>query len=243
MNIHTHTRLQQVKSGLLNYISQNQLGRNAQLPAEAAIAKILGTSRNTLREAYISLESEGIIIRKHGIGTFIAQPPLIRDSLNDFAPFAQIIQNVGYTPNFKTISAGLSQPSADVSDVINSTVEQEIYCVKRIVLADQQAAIYVEDYFSPIINAGNLNWQIFDGNMVDLLATALDTRLHQIQSSIRATALPSKISQYLSLATGTPVLSVRSTIYTVENQVVSYSKIYFNSDIVELNIVRTIRTN
>ena len=74
MAISTDTRINQVKTHMLSYITQNELKRNDQLPSEAAIAKQLGVSRNTLREAYISLENEGIIVRRHGIGTFIAQP-------------------------------------------------------------------------------------------------------------------------------------------------------------------------
>ncbi len=239
----TKTRLEQVKSGLLSYIHQNQLRRNDQLPAETTIAKTLGVSRNTLREAYISLESEGIIIRRHGIGTFIAQPPLIRDSLNSFAPFAQIIQDVGFTPNFETISSGFKKVSEDVYSTLGISRDEKTQCVTRIVLAEKDPVIYIEDYISPLVNTSDLVWDDFDGNMVQLLSVTLGTRLHQIQSNIRAAALPSEISQYLNLATGTPVLSVRSTIYTINNQVVNFSKIFFNSDIVELNTVRIIRTN
>lgn len=227
----------------MSYITKNQLKRNDQLPSEAAIAKTLGVSRNTLREAYISLENEGIIVRRHGIGTFIAHSPIIRDSLNDFAPFAQIIQDGGYTPNFETISIESEIPSADVSDVLMLSATQEVRCIKRIVRADQKPVIYVEDYLSPIVQADKLNWKKIDGNMVQFLAAALDAQLHQIQSSIRAAALSPEISQYLERETGTPILSVRSTIYTVDNQAVAYSKISFESDIVELNIVRMIRTN
>ena len=243
MMIHTSTRLEQVKSGLLNYIHQNQLGRNDQLPAEATIAKTLGVSRNTLREAYISLESEGVIIRRHGIGTFIAQPPRIRDSLNSFAPFAQIIKEVGFTPHFETLSTKNIEASQDVYEVLGVNSGEAVQCVKRVVLADKQPVIYIEDYISPLEKLSKLNWESFDGNMVQFLASALDTRLHQIKSNIRASALSPEISQYLELDVGTPVLSVRSTIYTVDNRAVSYSKIAFNSDIVELNIVRMIRIN
>ena len=243
MTIKNNTRLEQVKSGLLNYIHKNQLGRNAQLPAEMTIAKTLGVSRNTLREAYISLENEGVIIRRHGIGTFIAQPPRIRDSLNSFAPFAQIIQDVGFTPHFETISIDFLKVSQDISEILGIDSAQKIQSVKRIVLADKQPVIYIEDYISPLAELSKLDWNAFDGNMVQFLASALDTRLHQIKSNIRASALSPEISQYLELEVDTPILSVRSTIYTIDNRAVSYSKIAFNSDIVELNIVRMIRTN
>jgi len=88
--IHTSSRLTQVKEYLLEYINQNKI--RDRLPSETAIAKALGVSRNTLREVYVELENEGIIIRRHGIGTFIAHSPTIRDSLNDFSPFTQIIR-------------------------------------------------------------------------------------------------------------------------------------------------------
>ncbi|MEA3340718.1 MAG: GntR family transcriptional regulator [Chloroflexota bacterium] len=242
MAINTSTRLHQVKAYLLNYITQNQLKRNDQLPSETSIAKKLGVSRNTLREAYISLENEGIIVRRHGIGTFVAHSPVIRDSLNNFSPFAQIIQDSGYTPNFQTLSMSFEHAPADVYDVFGTLSSEKLRHIKRIVRADQQPVIYVDDYMAPVVEAAALNWDAFDGNMVQFLAASLDTPLHQIQSYIRAAALGPEISQYLELAEGSPVLSVRSTIFTVDNQPVNYSKIRFNSNIVELNIVRMVRT-
>lgn len=241
--INTSARLHQVKSYLLNYIRQNHLQRNDQLPAEVTMAKMLGVSRNTLREAYISLESEGIIVRRHGIGTFVARLPVIRDALNEFSPFAQIIQDGGYTPTFQTLGMLHEVPPEDVRDVLGVAASESVPHIKRLVRADQRPVIYVDDYITPSIDVTQVDWDTFDGSMVRFLAASLETPLHQIQSSIRAAALEPEISQYLELAEGTPILSVRSTIYTVDNRPVMYSKICFNSDIVELNIVRMIRTS
>jgi len=242
MTINTSTRLLLVKSYLLNYITQNQLKRNDQLPSEAAISKTLGVSRNTLREAYISLENEGVIVRRHGIGTFVANSPVIQDSLNKFSPFAQIIRDVGYTPNFQTLSMEFEHAPEDVYDIFSASPSEKIRCIKRIVLADQLPVIFVDDYMAPVVESADLDWDSFDGNTVQFLAASLATPLHQIQSHIRAAALTPEISQYLQLAEGTPILRVRSTIFSVDNLPINYSKICFNSDIVELNIVRMIRT-
>lgn len=243
MTISTSTRSNQVKAYLLNYINQNQLKRSDQLPSETAIAKELGVSRNTIREAYISLENEGIIVRRHGIGTFVANSPVIQDSLNEFSSFAQMIQESGYTPNFETVSMDFEQPAIDVYDALGAPASTNLRCIKRIVRANQRPIIYITDYLAPEVEQANLNWDQFDGNMVQFLAASLNTSLHQIQSYIRAAAISFEISQYLELAKGTPILSVRSTIFTVDNRPVNYSKIIFNSNVVELNIVRMIRAN
>ncbi len=242
MTINTSTRLRQVKTYLLNYINQNRLQRNDQLPSEAAMAKMLGVSRNTLREAYISLENEGIIVRRHGIGTFVAHSPVIRDSLNEFSPFAQIIQEGGYTPTFHTLATENVSPPPDVREVLGVSASDTVPHIKRLVRADQRPVIYVDDYIAPFVDMTKTDWDTFDGSMVHFIATSLETPLHQIQSNIRAAALDAEIAQYLELAAGTPILSVRSTIYTVDNRPAMYSKICFNSDIVELNIVRMLRT-
>ena len=241
MTINTGSRIQQVKAYLLNHIERNQLKRNDQLPSEASIAKTLGVSRNTLREAYVSLENEGVIVRRHGIGTFVAQAPYISDSLNDFLPFAQIIENVGYTPIFKTLSIEHVKAPSDVADELDVPVSTSIFRIKRIVLADQQPAIYVEDYLSPFVDAGSVDWDHFEGNMVEVLSSIFGTPLHQIQSRIRAAALHAEISECMQLPEDTAVLSIGSTIFAEDNKPVTYSKICFNSNIMELNIVRMIR--
>lgn len=243
MTINPNTRLTQVKTALLNYITRNQLKRNDQMPSEAAIAKTLGVSRNTLREAYISLENEGVIVRRHGIGTFIAQSPVIQDSLNDFFPFAQIIQDGGYTPNFKTLSNEFIIAPEDVCEVFKLPSDAAVRCINRLVKADEQPVILVADYISPLIEGNQIDWEKFDGNMVNFLSANVGTPLHQIQSKIRAAAVTTETTTFLKLAVGTPILSVRSIIYAVDNSPVTFSKICFNSNIVELNTVRTIRSN
>jgi GntR family transcriptional regulator len=236
-------RIKQVKEYLLNYITQNQLKGQDQLPSETEFAKTLGVSRNTLREAYIELENEGVIIRRHGIGTFVSNSRVIRDSLNDFAPFSQLIHDSGFTPTFETISISEVVPPNEVNTAFLNLLDVQVCLIKRVVRADGQPVMYIEDYINPISGSENLVWDSFDGNMVMFLSNSLNTPLHHIRSQIRAAALHPEFSQYLELESGTPILYVRSTIFKEDNQPVAFSRIYFNSNIVEMNTVRMIRTS
>ena len=243
LEINTGPRIKQVKEYLLNYIAQNQLKGQDQLPSETAIAKTLGVSRNTLREAYIELENEGVIIRRHGIGTFVSHSRVIRDSLNDFAPFSQMIHDSGFTPTFETISVSQVLPPNEVNSAFFNSPETEVCLVKRIVRADGQPVMYIEDYINPIDGTEKFDWDQFDGNLVSFISNSLATPLHHIRSQIRAAALKAEFSQFLNLDNGTPILFVRSTIFKEDNQPIVFSRIYFNSNIVEMNTVRMIRTS
>ncbi|MBI9045941.1 MAG: GntR family transcriptional regulator [Anaerolineaceae bacterium] len=237
------SRSDQVKIYLRNYIQENALSDGDQLPSEASIAKTLGVSRNTLREAYIDLESEGVIVRRHGIGTFVAHPGRISDSLNTFAPFSKMIRDSGFEPYFKTLSIGVAVPPTEVVNLFHIPVDKSIHFIQRLVSAGNQPVIYIEDYFSPEIETKSLDWDQFDGDLVKFLSSKLDLKLNYFESKIRATALHADIAPYLQLDTNTPVLSVCSTIYTDDNRPIVCSKINFNSNIIEMNIVRVIRSS
>jgi GntR family transcriptional regulator len=45
------------------------------LPPEDALAQQLGISRSTLREAVSNLETEGLVVRRQGMGTYVARRP------------------------------------------------------------------------------------------------------------------------------------------------------------------------
>ena len=65
-----------------------------QLPSERDLAEMFGVGRTTVREALRTLETEGLVIVRHGQGTFIAEPEM--SSLADH--FAELITQNECTP-------------------------------------------------------------------------------------------------------------------------------------------------
>jgi GntR family transcriptional regulator len=52
----------------------------ARLPSEPDLAKSLGVSRATLREAMRTFETQGLIRRKQGSGTYVTHPTAVIES-------------------------------------------------------------------------------------------------------------------------------------------------------------------
>ena len=67
----------QVIDRLKEDIEKGVFKEKEKLPSEFELAKTLGVSRATLREALRLLEEENVIVRRHGVGTFVNSKPII----------------------------------------------------------------------------------------------------------------------------------------------------------------------
>src|SRR5512138_2604747 len=69
----------QIRESLRADIVQGVLKRGEQLPSEKELAGRFKVSRMTVRESIEDLVDEGLLYRRHGVGTFVAFPHLQRD--------------------------------------------------------------------------------------------------------------------------------------------------------------------
>ncbi len=63
----------QIASALRRRIADGEWRHGNQLPPEPELAKAFGVSRMTIRQALVELESDNVIVRRRGAGTFINQ--------------------------------------------------------------------------------------------------------------------------------------------------------------------------
>ena len=71
---------------------------NEKLPSEFEFRKSLGVSRATLREALRLLEEENVIVRRHGVGTFVNPKPLFTSGIEHLSSVSSMIENAGMEP-------------------------------------------------------------------------------------------------------------------------------------------------
>ena len=66
----------------------------SQLPTEAELCEMLGVSRTVVREALRVLEDDGLVARRHGIGTFVRNRPILKN-LNFNFGITEMIESAG----------------------------------------------------------------------------------------------------------------------------------------------------
>ena len=78
-------------------ISSGALAIGDLLPSEAELCRALNVSRNTVRQAIGELEDEGLVVRKRGKGTFVADPNTNRRGVR--YSFTTEVSSLGKTPS------------------------------------------------------------------------------------------------------------------------------------------------
>lgn len=105
------------------------------LPSEVEIAAKFSVSRMTARQAVMNLMREGLVDRRRGAGTFIANRPLHRRE-GILLSFTEDMRRRGLKPTSIPISAQLENPSTADIQALKLEAGSKVVVIQRIRLAD-----------------------------------------------------------------------------------------------------------
>ena len=87
----------QIAEGLLNWVESGRLAPGDRLPPERDLSQMLGVNRMTLRRALEMLEAQGLLARRQGAGTYIADRKIERQA-GQLVSFTKRMREQGFTP-------------------------------------------------------------------------------------------------------------------------------------------------
>lgn len=116
------------------------------LPTEPSLAASLGISRATLREALKQLESEDLILRRHGIGTFIrTRTPSISLAISIPRSITAMIDAMGLIPGTRDMRVTTETVFPDDVERLGVNPGTEVYRIERVRTANGQPVAYTID--------------------------------------------------------------------------------------------------
>ena len=200
---YTKEIFQEIKSGIYS--------RADRLPSEPDIAKHFGISRTMVRDCLSTLEREGFISRKHGIGTIINQHVLDVKGKAD----VRTAQKLG-------IKAG--------EDVVISV---------RLITADGAPAIYCVDHIARrSIVAKEYDLSLLDSPVFEFVEQYCGTEIYMDLSEISAVAADAERADVFQIPQGSPLLYIDELGYNFVGQPILYSQEYYANGIFKHTILR-----
>ena len=141
----------QIVSIVKRNISAGTLVTGDLLPSEAELCKTFDISRSTVRQAIGTLESEGLVVRKQGRGTFVAEPKVRRRTENVYS-FTSEISSMGMTPSSRLIDFQVIEPTPDIVRMLELTgPESKVYRFSRVRNVNDEPLILETSFYPQYI--------------------------------------------------------------------------------------------
>ena len=121
----------QIRESLRAEITGGLLKRGEQLPSENELASKYNVSRMTIRESIEDLVDEGLLYRRHGVGTFVAYPHLQRDHTR-LTSFFDKAENEGIKVQVTLLNLELALATPKVAQALDIPMGSRIIRVKTL---------------------------------------------------------------------------------------------------------------
>ncbi|MGN6089552.1 MAG: GntR family transcriptional regulator [Actinomycetales bacterium] len=136
---------QQVAESLRERIRNKEWAPGDRLPTEAELVASYGVSRATVRQSIKDLENEGLVVVRHGRGTFLAERQGIHAGMQELASISSTIAEMGFRPSMKYRRRRLRQATTDELAEFGLEPHSEVLDIQRKILADDQTVAFSYD--------------------------------------------------------------------------------------------------
>ncbi|WP_076460679.1 GntR family transcriptional regulator [Limosilactobacillus caccae] len=121
----------QIHNQLRKNIEDSKWKVGEKIPAERELAAEFNVSRMTLRQAIQALVDEGILERRVGSGTFVANRK-VQEKMSGVTSFTELMQATGKKPASKTMSYHLTIPSQTEIEKLQLADGEQVLRMERI---------------------------------------------------------------------------------------------------------------
>ena len=212
----------------------------SRLPSEAALAKALGVSRPTLREATRILAQEGLIDIRHGVGTFVtAGVPHLRNALDSMSSLSSVIRAAGGEPRIRSLTFAEIEPPREVAEALDIASGARVARIERVRLIDDTPLGLASEYLPLTDRTPLAALQRFDGtSLYGFLTQALGVSLLRSEMSVTAVSATAQQARQLEIKPKSPLLFMREIHFGESGRRVLYSVNYHNSAVIDFTLLR-----
>jgi GntR family transcriptional regulator len=233
-----HFPFQRLQTDLAGLIATTPPG--SRLPSEPDLAKQMGVSRATLREAMRTFETQGLIRRRQGSGTFVVgRMPLIESGLEVLESLNTIARRINLAVTMTVPLVEELSSNGEHTKLLDVPEGSGLIRVSRIMRADSRPVAYLVDTLPADVLSPVDFVEEFDGSVLDFLLQRGDP-LSLSRAEISATGAPAEVAKMLEVQRGDVLLQFTAKLFTAAGRVVDYSQSYFLPGYFKFHVVRRV---
>ncbi|MFP1748591.1 UTRA domain-containing protein [Lonsdalea quercina] len=219
---------------LRTQIDEGTWRNEARLPSERTLSERFSTTRITLREALLQLESQGVIYREPRRGWFISPPRIVYNPLQR-SHFHAMVEQQGRHAATEVLEAREIAASDEIGQQLTLPVGAKVYQIRRLRRIDARAVLYVEHYLNPAFFPN-----ILASDLTQSLTDIYETRYGVCYGRVRFTMLPTPVpplaASALNVASGSPALFITRINRDQSDRIIDCDHEYWRFDAIHIDV-------
>jgi DNA-binding GntR family transcriptional regulator len=208
---------ERIERAIATAIQDGALRPGTVFPPEPDLADRLGLSRQTINQALTGLARRGLLIRRRGVGTFVAEP-VVEQPLGQLYSFIRTLTARGHSPSTRLLGSRITQDDL-ASSLLTGNRDGLIFEVSRLRLVDGDPMVF-EELYLPLAGGESLpSDRLVHEVLYDLLAELCDVTVTHAEETLRPVTVARTEAALLGVHPGEPAFLVERTAYAGQTPV------------------------
>lgn len=212
----------QVQDALKESINHGSMRPGDQIPSEPELCRLFDVSRTVIRQALRSLEYEGLIVRRKGKGTFVAEPKIGESLFQELTGFYQDMSQKGHAPTSKVLKQAIIPASAKVATLLQLEPETPVICIDRVRYVSGEPIVLVTTYLPQSICPELVEVDLTHQSLYAYLEQQHGLIIARGRRILEAVVASEYEAKLLGIAEGAPLISLDSISYLEDGTPLEY---------------------
>jgi GntR family transcriptional regulator len=219
----------QITETLTRQIHSGRWRSNDELPSEAGLCTHFGVSRGTLRRALDDLERQGLIVRRQGRGTFVAQPKFEGSVLGSYRNYRGGAA-VPHDPESRLLGIERRRASPDLQRLLRLGPRDEVFEVRRVQFMGGNPITVSASFLPAALCPGLDHLDLEHESFYGVLESRYGLAFLRAEEFLEPANADEYVARHLHVPEGTPVFRVERHTYLVGDRPAEFRQAYMRGD-------------
>jgi GntR family transcriptional regulator len=198
------------------------------LPSERVLAQRLGVARMTVRQELDRLVLDGLVTRRHGQGTFVAEPKLVQS--DHITSFSEDMRARGKQPGSRVLSVSVEQADPIVVARLGLPADSRVLRLVRVRTGDGEPialerANLPADRFPGLVEA-----DFEQVSLYELIERRWNVRIDRAEQRISAVLPDPEDARLLETSPSVPAFLIERVTRDADDGVIEYGRSLYRGD-------------
>ncbi|MGB3541149.1 MAG: GntR family transcriptional regulator [Mesorhizobium sp.] len=175
------------------------------IDGELPLAREWQVSRRTIQQALGLLVNEGLLLRRHGMGTFVS-PNGVEKRYRAITSITEGIAAQGLTPEFRILSSHAEAADSETAEFFGLGESDRVYRHRRLISANGRVLALADTRLNLALLEG-LELSHLDGSLYDALRRRFNRTIVKAEDRYMPAVAEGEIPALLGLKRGSPILT------------------------------------